>query len=182
MFLPHFWPKNIRQVSQMLIFDLNRLHRRRKPWLSHLFTAFWTKKRSTGVANADFGLKSAPQASQTGTFSRFCSIVDQKRSTGGANADFGPKSAPQASQTVTFSCFYCIFNKKTLDRCRKCWFWNKSAPQASRTVTFCVFLLYFEPITARQVSQIVMLDQNPLDRRCKGWLFHVFSWKDANIR
>ena len=45
MFLLHVGPQNARQVSQMLILDLNPLHRRRKPWLSHLFITFWTKKR-----------------------------------------------------------------------------------------------------------------------------------------
>ena len=38
------------------------------------------------------------------------------------------------------------------------------------------------PKSDAQVSQIVILDQNPVDRRRKRLLFRVFKWKDDKIR
>ncbi len=102
-------------------------------------------------------------------------MLDQKRSTGVANVDFGPKFTPQASQTVTFSCFTASWTKKRSTGVANADFGPKRAPQAAQTVTFSVFLPHVEPNTARQVSQIMILDQNPLYRRRKWWFVRAFS-------
>ncbi len=79
--------------------DSNSLDRSRKQWLLHKNVLFGTKIRCTGVANADFRLKSARQAPQTVICwckfvnftqhpmhrGRTCWFWTQKRSTGVAN-------------------------------------------------------------------------------------------------
>ena len=104
------WLKSARQASQTatcswkrVISDQNPMHRRRKRW-------FWTKIRSTGVANGDFFMKTChfrdlnplDRRRKRRLVHESGSFPTKIRCTGVANADFGPNSAPQASQTVIF--------------------------------------------------------------------------------
>ncbi len=156
----------------LLLLDQNPMHRRRTCWFS-------TKKRSTGVANGDFFMKtrskSARQASQTVTsswkldlkaldgrrkrwlFHENCSFWTKIRCTGVANGDL--KSDAQASQTVTFRwvcvCFFRVVVLNPMHTRRKRWLFHENDVFYTKIrctdVAHCDFLLKY----AAQASQTV---------------------------
>ena len=61
-----------------------------------------------------------------------------------------------------------------MHRCRKWWFWTKIRSTGVATVTFFMLLGEKTPKSDAQVSQTVILDQNPMHRCRKRWFWRVF--------